>query len=194
MPRKKMGRPGCGALARPGLVGCQTICEPHAKPPPDAVQAILAEAFAAVRDDLEIQVSTSGNLNAAEEEYAGLSSTFAAACRAADEKKRRKSPDGRLVRLRALMADDVSLERAWADSKLSGRAAESTVEALMFSLREGVGALSHPDALRRLSELSDTQFRDVAVRLQKFKLAIAPTWTPEEVRVLIAARRKCHAR
>jgi hypothetical protein len=122
--------------------------------------------------------------------------SFDELCRKADvaARKHRKDPD--VERLQRLLAD-VSLERAYAEIHsrwLSKRAADSTLEALMFSLRAGVGALSHPDALRRLSELNDTQFRDVAVRLQKFKPAIAPAWVPEEVRVLIAARRKCHAR
>jgi hypothetical protein len=63
----------------------------------------------------------------------------------------------------------------------------------MFSLRNGVGALGRPDVLRRLSELSDVQLREVAVRLQKFETHIAPAWTPEEVAVLIAARSEIDA-
>jgi hypothetical protein len=73
-----------------------------------------------------------------------------------------------------------------------GRAAESTVEALMLSLRAGVTALEKPDTLRRLSELSDEQLRAVMVRLQKFTLHIARAWTSEEIAVLLAARGRVH--
>lgn len=76
-----------------------------------------------------------------------------------------------------------------------GRAADSTVEALMLSLRAGVGALGRADTLRRLSELSKAQLREVAVRLQKFKPQIAPAWTPEQVEALAIVRSKlCHER
>lgn len=47
------------------------------------------------------------------DEYEGLSSTFAAACRKADEKQRRKPSDSHTEKLRRLMADEVTLERAW---------------------------------------------------------------------------------
>jgi hypothetical protein len=70
------------------------------------------------------------------------------------------------------------------------RAARSTVEALMFSLRSGVAKLGDPKTQGRLSELDDAQMFDVAVRLQKFKAEIAPAWTPEDVAVLVAVRKK----
>jgi hypothetical protein len=72
----------------------------------DAVQAIMSEAFAAARDDLpdaEVQ-----------EEFAEAD-TFAQMCRKADEKQRRKLRDPRIERARALMGDDISLERAYAE-------------------------------------------------------------------------------
>jgi hypothetical protein len=98
--------------------------------------------------------------------------TFARACREADTKQRRRPKDPRI---------------------LPQRAAASTIEALMFSLRSGTGALGQPDTLRRLGELSDTQIREVAVRVQKFKpQIIAPAWTAEDVRMLLAARSKVH--
>jgi hypothetical protein len=116
--------------------------------------------------------------------------TFAKACREADKKQRRKPKDPRIARLRKLMADDVSLEQAHAEIStwhLDGRSADSALEALMYSLRFGVGALGRPDTLRRLAELSDTQTRQVAVRVQKFKPHIAPAWTATDVEVLLAA-------
>jgi hypothetical protein len=39
--------------------------------------------------------------------------SFAQACRAADKAQRRKPKDWRIERLRKLMPDDVSLDRAW---------------------------------------------------------------------------------
>jgi hypothetical protein len=65
----------------------------------DAIQVIISTAFGAVRDDLP------------RDDYDG--STFAALCDAADEKQRRKPVDARTERTRALMDDDISLERAW---------------------------------------------------------------------------------
>jgi len=122
--------------------------------------------------------------------------TFAKLCREADKKQRRNPVDPRIARLRKLMADDVSLERAWSEistAHLRDRAATFTVEALMFSLGNGVEALGRPETVRRLSELSDTQIREVAVRVQKFEAHIAPAWKPEEVAVLVAARSEIDA-
>jgi hypothetical protein len=104
----------------------------------------------------------------------GLSSTFAAACRKADEKQRRKPPDPRLEKLRRLLDDDVSLERAWEElNKPTDHAAASTVEALMFSLRErGVAALAEAETRRRLAALSTTQVQVILARL----MALRPTY------------------
>src|SRR5262249_33731006 len=66
---------------------------------------------------------------------------------------------------------------------------QSTVEALMYSLRErGVAALSEPDCRRRLSELSDDQMREVATRLQKLKPEIAPAWGAEQIEMLFKTK------
>ena len=69
-------------------------------------------------------------------------------------------------------------------------AAMTTVEALMLSLRSrGVQALGEPNTMRRMFELDDTQLREVAIRLQKLKPEIALAWAPDDIEVLIAARR-----
>jgi hypothetical protein len=52
----------------------------------------------------------------------------------------------------------------------SGRAAGSTVEALMYELREyGQTQLGNPNCLRRLGGLSTKQLRDVIGRLMKLR-------------------------
>jgi hypothetical protein len=100
-----------------------------------------------------------------------------------------------LARLRRLMDDSISLDRAWHElnDRPSGAAA-STVEALMFGLRDGLVALSkNPERLRRLSELNAEQLRAVCERLQDFQPHIAPAWTPNEVRALVVIWSKRHA-
>src|SRR5262245_58100587 len=110
----------------------------------------------------------------------GCEESFAKLCWAAVKKQRQKPVDPRVARARRLLADDISLDRAYEEiisNRLRNRAADSTVEALMFSLRSGLAALANPDTLRRLSELSDAQARAVAVTMQKFKPEIAPVLT-----------------
>ena len=128
---------------------------------------------------------------------------FCRACRDADARKARSAKpyyvDASLWReppddLCALLNRSVSLQRAWAELNQRHRsdAPPATVEALVFSLRDGIAALGRSTALRRLSELSAAQLREVAVRVQKFKPEIAQPWKPEHVEVLIAARIRIH--
>jgi hypothetical protein len=89
---------------------------------------------------------------------------------------------------RRLMADDISLDRAWRElnAARNREAPEWTVEALMYGLRESVAALRRRrDRLRRLSELSEAQLRVVCERLVNFKPHIAPAWTEGEVQALV---------
>ena len=85
----------------------------------------------------------------------------------------------------------VSLERAWHEinSRREG-ATYSTIKALMFSLRCGPDALADPNTLRRLAELDEAQLIAVMTGLQKFKPDIAQAWTPEQLEVLVAVRKK----
>ena len=66
------------------------------------------------------------------------------------------------------------------------RAPEATVEALMYSLRRGVEAITKPDNQRRLAELSEDQLLAVCQRLQNFKPNIASAWPPEEVEAIVS--------
>ena len=98
-----------------------------------------------------------------------------------------------LARLRRLMDDDVSLDRAW--HELNAGAAASTVEALVFGLRDGLAALpKNPDRLRRLSELNAEQLKAVCRRVQDFNPEIATPWSSDEVAALITKWRELHAR
>lgn len=100
----------------------------------------------------------------------------------------------RLARLRRLLQSDVSLERAyWETSTLKGRAALSTVEALMLRLGErGTKALSEAAVTRRLSELSERQLHEVCGRLQRLKPKIARAWSPDEIATLVDKWNGCH--
>ena len=69
---------------------------------------------------------------------------------------------------------------------LSARAAASTVEALMFALRDGIDALKDPSNQRRLGQLNDKQMQEVAARVQAFMPHIAPAWKPEDVQSLLS--------
>jgi hypothetical protein len=98
----------------------------------------------------------------------------------------------KLKQLQRLMDDSISLERAYAelnDMREQERAAASTVEALMYSLRErGVKALEEPDTRRRLSLLSEEQLIEVGDRLLQLKPRIARPWTANEVEQLMRCK------
>jgi hypothetical protein len=92
-----------------------------------------------------------------------------------------------IVRTRRLLDEDFSLERAWSEiNDAPARAAASTIDALMFSLRAGGAALACPHARRRLAELTEAQLHDVSARLQKIDPNIARAWTRIEVELLVA--------
>lgn len=76
------------------------------------------------------------------------------------------------------------LVRAEQRSQPSDRgAAQSTVDALMYSLRSGVGVLSRSDVRQRLAALNEKQLRDVCTALQNRK--VAKSWTAADVEKLI---------
>jgi hypothetical protein len=126
------------------------------------------------------------------DEYEELPSTFAAACRRADEKRRCKRVDPAIERVRRLMDNDkpasiTALHAAFDRDRGKYGAADWTIEALMFSLRErGTAALVEPDTRRRISELNEKQLAAVGARLQGFKPHIAAAWSPASVAQLVA--------
>ena len=77
-----------------------------------------------------------------------------------------------LAQLRRLMADDISLARAWDELNRRHRldAPQATVEALVYELRtNGLAALNHPNCRRRLDDVSTAQLRQVLARLIKLR-------------------------
>lgn len=86
------------------------------------------------------------------------------------------------------MGDVISLSKRERHAQLQGRAAVSTVEALMFSLRErGAAAVQEPAVRFRLAQLSKWQLSEVGDRLQRLEPEIARAWTPDEVAILVDA-------
>jgi transposase len=80
------------------------------------------------------------------------------------------------------------LKAAATNERKRKAAAASTVEALMFCLRErGTAALKQPKVSRRVSELSEPQMHEVCARLQKLKPEIARAWSVNEVEKLVNA-------
>jgi hypothetical protein len=117
-------------------------------------------------------------------EYSNMD-TFERACREADRRAAARPQDPRLKRLRRLLEDDVSLERAY-------HAPKATVEALVYSLRRGITELTRPDAQRRLTELDADQVKAICRHLQNFNPEIASPWPPEDVAALIAKWKELH--
>jgi hypothetical protein len=96
-------------------------------------------------------------------------------------------PDPQLL---AWLDPAISLEQAQRRllERRRGEAAASTVEALVCSLRRDLDALAEPDAVRRLTELSDDQLLEVGERLRRLKPEIARAWSAEDVSVLMQLR------
>jgi hypothetical protein len=100
--------------------------------------------------------------HARQSDYEGLSPSFAKLCRLADKRQRRQPVEPNIV-----------------------QAAASTVEALVYQLRQGGKALTNPDAKRRLAELGEQQLHEVSARLQRFQPHIARVWSPPEIKLLV---------
>jgi hypothetical protein len=98
--------------------------------------------------------------------------------------------------LELLLDEDVSFDRAMgivADRQLRGNpAAQSTVDALMYSLRSGCAALSRRDVQQRLTAVDEEQLRDICTLLQKRNPNIAKPWPAGEIEKLVMTWATCH--
>jgi hypothetical protein len=123
-----------------------------------------------------------------------ISPAVSAVSAVSDRKAAARPQDPRILPARRLLADeDISYERANAEFMRERPTPETTVDALVYSLRRGIAAeLTKPDTLRRLSELDKGQLKAICRRLQNFKPEIAPPWSPEDVAALIAKWRELH--
>jgi hypothetical protein len=140
----------------------------------DSVQKIIASAFAAVCDDLLKFETTNAEPTCADDVSWALGWRDAAANYRKDCGVRvgiASYTAGELARLRELIADNVTIERAWREINHSAdRAAASTVEALVLALRERAAAdLAEPECQRRLANLSTAQMRDILARLMALR-------------------------
>jgi hypothetical protein len=73
------------------------------------------------------------------------------------------------------------------------RAAGTTIEALMYSLRErGTAALADRDIRYRISQLSEEQLHEVSARCQALKLGKGP-WSADDIGRLVDTWVTCHA-
>src|SRR5262249_32100912 len=107
-----------------------------------------------------------------------MDDTFERACREADRASRPQDP--RILRARRLLADDISLERAYYEILRDRPAPESLIDALVFSLRRGPGELTQPDTLRRVSRRGGGRLRGAfACRSTLPPQRLPPRGTPE---------------
>lgn len=78
-----------------------------------------------------------------------------------------------LARLRRLMSDSVSLERAWAElsDPRNRPTPKATVDAVMFAVRVGgLGALKEPPTVERLERCDATARAEINQRIEKLGL------------------------
>ena len=71
------------------------------------------------------------------------------------------------------------------------RVAASTVEALVYSCRQGPSALDQADNMRRLAQLDEAQLREVHERVQRFRPellyegCLATCWNSDQADTLL---------
>jgi hypothetical protein len=175
---------------------------PPAIPDPltdDMVQQALADARA-ILDGLDDHIvaeeeAIEDGIEDFDEPGASDPSNFRRLCAEADARARPQPVPEDILRARRLLDGDWSLERTWRETNhqaaIEGRAAWSTVEALMLGLRErGTAGLDEPAIQHRLAQLNDEQIIELGTRLRRLKAEIAPAWTADQVELLIQARER----
>src|SRR5262249_47755564 len=94
--------------------------------------------------------------------------TFCAECRRADA--RAEKPSEKTARLKRLMADDISIERAYEEMLRNRPTPQVTVEAILYTVRErGVAALKEPANLERLSRCDAAAKEQINKRIDALK-------------------------
>jgi hypothetical protein len=81
----------------------------------------------------------------------------------------------KLRRLRRLLADNVSLDRAYAEFNKPLSTPKTTIEAILHCVRErGVAALKEPTNLERLTRCDAAAQAEISRRIAKLKKGSAP--------------------
>jgi hypothetical protein len=73
-----------------------------------------------------------------------------------------------------------------------GPAAQSTIDAVMFSLRGGTAVLSRDDVRGRLAVINEAQLLEMVELLQKRDGRIAPRWEDGDIEKLMQTWTACH--
>jgi hypothetical protein len=68
---------------------------------------------------------------------------------------------------------------------------QSTINAVMFSLRGGTAVLSRDDVRRRLAVIDESRLREMIVLLQKRDGRIAPRWSDNDIEKLLETWTAC---
>jgi hypothetical protein len=71
-------------------------------------------------------------------------------------------------------------------------AAESTIDAMMYSLRGSTAVLTRDEVRDRLSDISKYRLREMIVLLQKRDGRIAPRCEDDDIKKLVAMWASCH--
>jgi hypothetical protein len=120
-----------------------------------------------------------------------------AAAAAAGLRRRRggkPSPMAERSNLEILLDRNISFDAACsivADRWMRGNpAAQSTIDALMYSFRSSTTVLSRPDVQRRLAMLDERQMRNCCALLQNRN--VAKSWTANEAEMFVIVWARCH--
>ena len=85
-----------------------------------------------------------------------------------------------------------ALWEALNDPRRYGGAAQSTIDALMYSLRSGTPALKRQDVRQRIAAVDERQMRNICKQLQNRNPKVAKSWTAEEVEAFVIVWAMCH--
>jgi len=90
---------------------------------------------------------------------------------------------------------EMSLGALWErlNSPTPQRAAKSTIDALMYSLRSGAAVLARDVVRSRLATIAEDQLREMIALLQKRDGRIAPPWSDDDIKKLIRTWSACRA-
>ena len=165
----------------------------------DRVQQIMAAAFAVVRDNLLKFVDIEAEPTFADDASWAPGWRDAAVDYQGSPVSLVEYTPAKLTWLRSLLDGGMSLDRVYAEIRAHHEhhhhhgAALSTIEALMFGLRErDTKALAEPKVRGRISQLSKEQIAEVAARLRQLEPHIAKAWTADETQQLIAKWGELH--